>query len=82
MCRVKIQLGIVYFVYRSEFCDADYNNEINIVFVTWKKFCRQADYRNPLLHALEILRDNYGYQYVADTRNVFENEETDTQWLV
>lgn len=68
-------------MYRSEFCDVDYNEELNIVFVTWKKFCRQDDKRNPLLHALEIMRENDGCQYVADTRNGFEDEKADTEWL-
>ena len=68
-------------MYRSEFCDVDYNKEMNIVLVTWKKFCHQDDYRNPLLHALEIMKENDGCQYVADTRCGFENEKADTQWL-
>ena len=68
-------------MYRSEFCDVDYNDELNIVFVTWKKFCRRDDKRKPLLYALDIMNKNYGCQYVADTRNGFEDEPADTQWL-
>ena len=68
-------------MYRSEFCDVDYNEELNIVFVTWKKFCCKDDKRNPLLYALEIMKKNDGCQYVADTRNGFEDETADTQWL-
>jgi len=68
-------------MYRSEFCDVDYSEELNIVLVTWKKFCRRNDYRNPLLHALELMRANNGCQYVADTRSGFENDPEDTQWL-
>ena len=68
-------------MYRSEYCDVDYNKELNIVLVVWKKFCSQDDYRKPLLCALDIMRANIGCQYVADTRNGFENEAADTQWL-
>ena len=68
-------------MYRSEFCDVDYNKELNIVFVTWKKFCCGDDYRNPLLYALDIMRKNHDCQYVADTRAGFENEKADNQWL-
>jgi len=68
-------------MYRSEFCDVEYNEKLNIVFVTWKKFCRQDDKRNPLLHALEIMREHDGCQYVADTRNGFEDDPADTQWI-
>jgi len=68
-------------MYRSEFCDVEYNEELNIVLTTWKKFCCKDDYRNPLLYALEIMRKNDGCQYVADTRTGFENELADTEWL-
>ena len=68
-------------MYRSEYCDVDYNEELNIVYVTWKKFCRKDDKRNPLLYALEIMRKNDGCQYAADTRNGFEDEPDDTQWI-
>ena len=68
-------------MYKSEFCDVEYNEKLNIVFVTWKKFCRHDDYRNPLLHALEIMREHDGCQYVADTRTGFEDDPADTQWI-
>lgn len=68
-------------MYRSEFCDVDYHQELNIVLVRWKKFCREDDYRNPLLHAVEIMAAHDGCCYVADTRNGFENEPADTNWL-
>jgi hypothetical protein len=68
-------------MYHSEFCDVTYLEELNVVFVKWKTFCRQDDYRNPLLYALEIMKNHNGCHYVADTRDGFENEEPDTQWV-
>ena len=68
-------------MYQSEFCDVSYNEELNVVFVKWKKFCRQDNYRKPLLFALEIMRNHNGCHYVADTRDGFENERNDTEWL-
>ena len=68
-------------VYQSEFCDVNYDERLNIVFVKWKKFCRQEDYRNPLLFAVNVMKQHDDCHYVADTRDGFENEETDTQWL-
>ena len=55
--------------------------EINVVFVEWKKFCAGNDYRNPLRYALEIMKNHDDCHYVADTRNGFENEAEDTQWI-
>ena len=69
-------------MYLSEFCDATYLEDLNVIFVKWKKFCSQDDYRNPLLYALDIMKSNNGGHYVADARDGFENEQADTQWLV
>ena len=68
-------------MYRSEFSDVDYLEELNVVFVKWKKFCRQDDYRNTLLYAIEVMKSHNNCHYVADTRDGFENEESDTQWV-
>jgi hypothetical protein len=68
-------------VYRSEYCDVTYLADLNVVFVKWKKFCRQDDYRNPLLYAIDIMKNHHNCHYVADTRDGFENEEADTQWV-
>ena len=68
-------------MYRSEFCDVTYLEDLNVVFVEWKNICRQDDYRNPLLYALDIMRNHNDCHYVADTRDGFENEQADTQWL-
>lgn len=68
-------------MYRSEFSDVDYLEDLNVVFVKWKKFCCQDDYRKPLLYAIEIMKNHDGCHYVADTRDGFENEDDDTQWV-
>lgn len=68
-------------MYNSKFCDVNYKEELNIVFVKWKKFCRQNDYRTPLLYALDIMRSHDDCHYVADTRDGFEDDPADTQWL-
>jgi len=47
----------------------------------WKKFCCGDDYRKPLLCALDIMRTHEGCQYVADTRQGFENDPADTAWV-
>lgn len=68
-------------MYKSEFCDVSYDEKLNIAFVKWKKFCRGEDYRRPLRRALEIMKDHDGCSYCADTRDGFENEPADTQWV-
>ena len=68
-------------MYSSKFCDVVYDDERNLVLVTWKEMCRDDEYRNPLLYALEIMQKHPGCSYCADTRSGFENEEADTQWL-
>lgn len=68
-------------MYLSEYCEVSYNEQYNVVFVKWKKFCKGEDYRKPLLYALGIIRNNDGCNYVADTRNGFENDSDDTKWV-
>ena len=68
-------------MYQSEFSEVSYLEDLNVAFVKWKKFCRQNDYRNPLLYALDIMKNNNNCQYAADTRNGFENEPADIQWV-
>jgi hypothetical protein len=68
-------------MYKSEFSEVSYLNDLNVAFVKWKKFCRRDDYRNPLLYALEIMRNHKGCHYAADTRDGFENEPDDIQWV-
>lgn len=67
-------------MYLSEYCDVNYNETYNIVFVKWKKFCCMEDYRKPLKFALNIIKQ-YKCDYVADTRDGFENIPEDTKWV-
>ena len=68
-------------MYHSEFCNVSYHETLNAVFVKWKKFCCLDDYRKPLLFALDIIRNRHDCHYIADTREGFENERADTEWL-
>ncbi len=67
-------------MYLSEYCDVNYNETYNIVFVKWKKFCCIEEYRKPLKFALDIIKQ-YKCDYVADTRDGFENIPEDTKWV-
>ncbi len=35
-------------MYSSEYCDVKYEENYNVVFMKWKKFCSNDDYRKPL----------------------------------
>ncbi|UZW15670.1 hypothetical protein OSC52_07570 [Clostridium pasteurianum] len=64
----------------SEFSNVKYILEDNIVFLTWKKFCCNDDYRNPTTFALELLKKYSNSNFVVDARNGFEDEKEDTEW--
>lgn len=68
-------------MYSSEYCDVHYEESYNVVFVKWKKYCSFEDYRKPLEYALEIIKSHKNCNYVADTRNGFENRPEDTKWV-
>ncbi len=68
-------------MYLSEFCDVRYEEKHNVVLVEWKKFCCYEDYRKPLEYALDVIKKHENCNYVADTRNGFENIPEDTAWI-
>ena len=65
----------------SEYCDVNYDEINNVVFVKWKKFCCDEDYRKQLQYAIDIIKTHEDCHYVADTRDGFENEPEDTKWI-
>ena len=67
-------------MYLSEYCDVNYDENYNVVFVKWKKFCCKDDYRKPLEYALQVIHE-HKCNYVADTRTGFENIPEDTKWV-
>jgi len=67
--------------YNSQYCSVSYVQEYNVVLVEWKQFCRDEDYRAPLRCALDIIASHENCDYVADTRNGFENAPDDTRWV-
>lgn len=67
-------------LYESAFCDVSYLETKNLVFVEWKKYCELDEYRKPLLAALQVIKD-HRCDYVADTRNGFEDNPEDTKWV-
>lgn len=68
-------------MYVSEYCEVRYEDKYNVVFVKWKKFCCMQDYREPLEYALNIIKQHENCNYVADTRDGFENILEDTNWV-
>lgn len=67
--------------YTSEYCSVQYVIDRNVVLVEWKKYCELDEYRKPLEVALNIIKLHNNCNYVADTRNGFEDNPIDTQWV-
>ena len=68
-------------IYLSECSDVFYLEDKNVVLVHWKKYCELEQYRKPLEAALQTIRENSGCNYVADTRDGFEDNPLDTKWV-
>lgn len=66
--------------YDSEFCHVEYRERDNVVFLAWKKFCCQDDYRTPTMFALKLLEKHPDSNFVADARNGFEDTKEDVAW--
>ena len=68
-------------VYLSEFSDVFYVEEKNVALVHGKKYCELEQYRIPLKNALKVIKDHTACNYVADTRDGFEDNPLDTKWV-
>ena len=68
-------------IYQSSCCDVFYIADKNVVLVHWKEYCELEQYRTPLELALEVIRKHSGCNYVADTRDGFEDNPLDTEWV-
>lgn len=68
-------------IYLSDYSDVYYVAEKNVVLVHWKKYCELEEYRTPLMAALKMIREHDGCDYVADTRDGFEDNPLDTKWV-
>ena len=68
-------------IYLAESCDVFYVEEKNVVLVHWKKYCELEEYRTPLEQALKVIKEHEGCNYVADTRDGFEDNPLDTKWV-
>ena len=68
-------------IYKSNCCDVFYVEEKNVVLVNWKAYCELEQYRTPLELALEVIKKHQGCNYVADTRDGFEDNPLDTKWV-
>lgn len=68
-------------IYLSDTCDVYYVAEKNVVLVHWKKYCELEKYRAPLEAALQVIKEHKDCNYVADTRDGFEDNPLDTKWV-
>jgi hypothetical protein len=68
-------------MYTSEYCDVRFLDEMNVALVTWKKFTSGREYRLPLMYAAGLMTARKGSNFVADTRDGFEDDPADTQWI-
>ena len=68
-------------IYLSECSGVFYLEDKNVVLVHWKKYCELEQYRKPLEAALQTIKEHSGCNYVADTRDGFEDNPLDTKWV-
>ena len=66
--------------FNSEFCTVTYLPADNVVLLTWKKFARLQDYRNPTLFAQGLLLCHPYSEFVVDARSGFEDDKEDVAW--
>ena len=65
----------------TEFCKIEYIEDLDAVLCSWKKYCSNDDYRNPLKYGLELINQKNATTWITDTTNGFEGTQEDSQWL-
>ncbi len=66
--------------FETQYCSVKYDQDNNVVFLKWKKFCCFDDYRNPTMFASGLLRKNRNSNFIIDARNGFEDDKADVEW--
>ena len=66
--------------FESDYARCEYNEEDNVVFHIWKKEAHYADYRNPVIASLEMLKKHEDSIFIVDARNGFEDVPEDVDW--
>ena len=66
--------------FESDYARCEYVEEDNAVFHIWKKEAHYADYRNPVIASLEMLKKHEGSILIVDARNGFEDVPEDVDW--
>jgi quinol monooxygenase YgiN len=68
------------FMFDSGYCTVKYEETDNVVFLSWKKSARLADYRQPTLFALGLLKQHPQSNFIVDARHGFEDDPADVEW--
>lgn len=69
-------------MYYSDFCSVEYNENENVVLLSWKQPCSGEQFREPEKYSLELLEHYQGSSLIIDVRNGFEEEKEDIEWEV
>jgi len=65
----------------TEFCKIEYIKDLDAVLCSWKKYCSNDDYRNPLKYGLKLIIETNATTWITDTTNGFESTHEDSKWL-
>lgn len=69
-------------MYNTKFCKITHLTERQAILCEWKQFCKNDDYRNPLIYGQELINEHNIDTWITDTTNGFESAEADTKWLL
>lgn len=68
-------------IYTEEFVSIAVDKENHSILVSWKKKCSSKEYRNTLIHALEIAQDLQLNSWISDLTEETAISIEDEQWL-
>jgi hypothetical protein len=69
-------------MYNTPYCKIQHLKAQNAILCEWKQFCKDDDYRKPLLYAKDEIAKHNITTWIIDTTHGFESDEADTKWLL
>lgn len=68
--------------YNSEFASVEWNDEVKVAVLTWKKFAYHEFFREPCQKALELAIAKKAQKWYSDTTLLGVLKQEDTQWFM
>lgn len=68
--------------YESDFATVEWNDDVKVAVLTWKKFASNDNFKTPCEKALELATSKKATKWYSDTTDLGVLKEEDTAWFM